>query len=44
MTGSDPKPWWKGLPFQRHWRAYLAVKLLVLAIALLITLRLLGVI
>jgi hypothetical protein len=44
MAGSDPKPWWRGLPFRRHWRAYVAVKLLVLALALLIALRLFGVI
>lgn len=44
MAGSDPKPWWQGLPFQRHWRTYVALKLLVLALALLIALRLFGVI
>ena len=44
MAGSDPKPWWQGLPFQRHWRTYVALKLLVLAIAMYIALRLFGVI
>ena len=44
MAEPDPKPWWQGLPFQRHWRTYVALKLLVLAIAMYIALRLFGVI
>ena len=44
MTEPDPKPWWRGVPFLHHWRAYLAVKLIVLALAAVIALRLLGVI
>ncbi len=44
MAEPDPKPWWQGLPFQRHWRTYVALKLLVLALALLIALGLFGVI
>ena len=44
MMERDAKPWWRGVPFPRHWRIYVGVKLLVLALALLITLRLMDVI
>ena len=41
----EPKKDWKtSLPFPRHWLIYIAVKLIILTIAVLVTLRIYGLI
>ena len=44
MTTPDgKKSWHDNLPFQRHWRSYLALKVIVLVLAIYLVLRLSGV-
>ncbi|MGE3642856.1 MAG: hypothetical protein AB7F96_03270 [Beijerinckiaceae bacterium] len=43
MDKDKKEPDWKtSLPFPRHWLIYIAVKLVLLAVAVLVTLRLYG--
>ena len=46
MTGHIPDPdkksWHHQVPFPRHWRAYVALKIAVLAIAVYFVLRFMG--
>ncbi len=43
MTDQPPKKsWLDGLPFPRHWLAYIVVKIVVLALAVILTLRYYG--
>lgn len=38
----DKKSWFDDLPFPKHWLAYLALKIIVLALAIYLLLRLSG--
>lgn len=42
MTLPPKKSWHEDLPFPKHWLAYLAVKIIVLALAIYVVLRLSG--
>lgn len=39
MSAPDRKPWHDSLPFPKHWLAYVALKIIVLAAAVLLVLR-----
>ena len=43
MTPPPKKSWLDDLPFRKHWLAYLALKIIVLALAIYLVLRLSGV-
>ena len=36
------KPWHENLPFQKHWRSYVALKLILLAVAVYLLLKIGG--
>lgn len=40
----DKTDWKNSLPFPRHWLIYIAIKLIILAVAVLVTLRIYGMI
>ena len=42
MTPPTKKSWHDDLPFPKHWLAYLALKIIVLALAIYVVLRLSG--
>jgi len=42
MTLPPKKSWHDDLPFPKHWLAYLALKIIVLALAIYVVLRLSG--
>jgi hypothetical protein len=42
MTPPPKKSWHNDLPFPKHWLAYLALKIIVLALAIYLVLRLSG--
>lgn len=42
VTGEPKKSWHDGLPFPRHWLGYVVLKLVVLALAILLTLYFYG--
>ncbi len=42
MTPPPKKSWHDDLPFPKHWLAYLALKIIVLALAIYVVLRLSG--
>ena len=44
MTSPPKKSWHDDLPFPKHWLAYLALKIIVLALAIYLVLRFNGVI
>jgi hypothetical protein len=39
MTAPRKKSWHDSLPFPKHWRGYLALKIVVLALAIFLALR-----
>lgn len=39
MTEPDKKSWHDSLPFPRHWLSYIAIKIIVLALAIYLVLR-----
>jgi hypothetical protein len=43
MTSPPKKSWLNDLPFPKHWLSYLALKIIVLALAIYLVLRLSGV-
>ncbi|HQY72791.1 MAG TPA: hypothetical protein PLK44_03675 [Aestuariivirga sp.] len=44
MSMPPKKPWFNDLPFPKHWLAYLALKVLVLGLAIYLVLRFNGLI
>jgi hypothetical protein len=39
MTGNNNKSWHDNLPFPKHWLGYIALKVIVLALAIYLVLR-----